>query len=413
MTTIPLVLLTAVCGALAILDHSVELMLPRRLAPTPISFPTGCTGGHKPDTEPFCATGTLDFSDGLKLDITIFLFDVEDPTKSVYFHGELKLNGTTPVGLNITGGGSAKVVQKEGLAGFVDASVTLAAETVGDGTGKYDSDTGKWGVDVKLTAAAEVDAFGGTLLDPSFSEVVTAYAGPNFDFGIEGNFEKSTGDSNNQGASIALDLAITTKDNNILTWELGVEVTLHVNITVYIFDVDDPKKSVNFHIEIANNNTTPTGLNITGGGSAKVVKKEELFGAVELSVTVSAATIGDGRGKYDPSTGRYLADIKVNADAKASALDYDALDLPVSKVVTAHIGPNYDFGLEAIFKESTGDSKDAGISIAFDLTMNTKNHDLFTWDLVGEGKLHIWWKPAHIDITPTIDVFNKEFKLAL
>ncbi|KAF4694096.1 hypothetical protein FOZ60_009208 [Perkinsus olseni] len=158
-----------------------------------------------------------------------------------------------------------------------------------------------------------------------------------------------------------------------------------LNITVYIFNVGNLKKSVNFHIEIANNNTSPTGLNITGGGSAKVVKKEELFGAVELSVTVSAATIGDGRGKYDPSTGRYLADIKVNADAKASALDYDVLDLPVSKVVTAHIGPNYDFGLEAIFKESTGDSDDAGISIAFDLTMNTKNHDLFTWDLVGEA----------------------------
>ncbi|KAF4716882.1 hypothetical protein FOZ63_025955 [Perkinsus olseni] len=185
-----------------------------------------------------------------------------------------------------------------------------------------------------------------------------------------------------------------------------------LNITVYIFDVDDPKKSVNFHIEMANDNTTPTGLNVTGGGSAKVVKKEELFGAVELSVTVSAATIGDGRGKYDPSTGRYLADIKVNADAKASALDYDALDLPVSKVVTAHIGPNYDFGLEAIFKESTGDSDDAGISIAFDLTMNTKNHNLFTWEIVGEGKLHIWWKPG-IDLTPTIDVFNKEFKLGL
>ncbi|KAF4694083.1 hypothetical protein FOZ60_009197 [Perkinsus olseni] len=139
-----------------------------------------------------------------------------------------------------------------------------------------------------------------------------------------------------------------------------------LNITVYIFDVDDPKKSVNFHIEMANNNTTPTGLNVTGGGSAKVVKKEELFGAVELSVTMG----------------------------------------PISKVVTAHIGPHFDFGLEAIFEESTGDSDDAGISIAFDLTMNTKNHDLFTWEIVGEGKLHIWWKPA-IDLTPTIDVFNK------
>ncbi|KAF4732670.1 hypothetical protein FOZ62_008704 [Perkinsus olseni] len=101
---------------------------------------------------------------------------------------------------------------------------------------------------------------------------------------------------------------------------------------------------------MANNNTTPTGLNVTGGGSAKMV--------------------------------------------------------PIFKVVTAHIGPHFDFGLEAIFKETTGDSDDAGISIAFDLTMNTKNHDLFTWDIVGEGKLHIWWKPA-IDLTPTIDVFNE------
>ncbi|KAF4753201.1 hypothetical protein FOZ63_013093, partial [Perkinsus olseni] len=112
---------------------------------------------------------------------------------------------------------------------------------------------------------------------------------------------------------------------------------LKANMTVYIFDVDDPKKSVNFHFEMATNNTTPTGLNITGGGSAKVVKKKELGGTVGLSVTVSAATIGHGRGKYDPSTGRYLADIEVHADAAASVFGYDALDLPVSKVVTAHI----------------------------------------------------------------------------
>ncbi|EER12384.1 hypothetical protein Pmar_PMAR001183 [Perkinsus marinus ATCC 50983] len=185
-----------------------------------------------------------------------------------------------------------------------------------------------------------------------------------------------------------------------------------LNITFYIFDVDDPTKSVYFHIELATNGTEPAGLNITGGGSAKVVEKEELWGAVVFAVTISADTVGDGRGKYDPATGRWTADIEVHADAQADIFGEDAIDLPISKVVTVHNGPNYDIGFDALFKETTGDSDDAGISIAFDLSLNTKTGDLFTWELVGEGQLHIWLDPL-IDLTPTVEVVKKEFKLPI
>ncbi|EER12386.1 hypothetical protein Pmar_PMAR001184 [Perkinsus marinus ATCC 50983] len=186
-----------------------------------------------------------------------------------------------------------------------------------------------------------------------------------------------------------------------------LELTLSVNI----FDVDDPTKSVYFHIELATRGTEPAGLNITGGGSAKVVEEEKLFGAVVFAVIISADTVGDGRGKYDPATNRWTADIEVHADAQADIFGADAIDLPISKVVTARNGPNYDIGFDALFKETTGDSDAAGISIAFDLSLNTKESNLFFWELVGEGQLHIWLDPF-IDLTPTVEVVKKEFKLS-
>ncbi|EEQ99709.1 hypothetical protein Pmar_PMAR010972 [Perkinsus marinus ATCC 50983] len=196
------------------------------------------------------------------------------------------------------------------------------------------------------------------------------------------------------------------------TGTIGFAGMFTVNMTVYVFDINDPTKSVHFHVELATHGVKPTGLNITGGGSAEVVKKEELGGAVAGSVTIEANTVGDGRGKYDPKTDTWTADIGIKATVEGDVFGHDAINLPISKVVTAHIGPNSDFGMEALFKETTGDSNNQGISIAFDLTMNTKNHDLFTWELIGEGQLHVWLHPL-VNWKPSIDVIHKEFKIKL
>ncbi|EEQ99710.1 hypothetical protein Pmar_PMAR010973 [Perkinsus marinus ATCC 50983] len=184
-----------------------------------------------------------------------------------------------------------------------------------------------------------------------------------------------------------------------------------VNMTLYLFDINDPTKSVHFHVELATRAKKPVGLNITGGGSAEVVKKEGLGGAVAGSVTIEANTVGDGRGKYDPKTDTWTADIGIKATVEGGVLGLDTINLPISNVATAHIGPNYDFGIQALFKKTTGYSNNQGISIAFDLTMNTKN-DIFTWELIGEGGFHIWLHPL-VNWARSIDVIHKEFKFEL
>mmetsp|Transcript_2100 Transcript_2100/g.2219 ORF Transcript_2100/g.2219 Transcript_2100/m.2219 type:complete len:107 (-) Transcript_2100:19-339(-) len=101
---------------------------------------------------------------------------------------------------------------------------------------------------------------------------------------------------------------------------------------------------------------------------------------------------------------------KVTSLPKATKLTTN-FSLPVNKVVQAHIGPNYDFGLDASFQKSTGDDRKKGIAIFFDLTMNTKDHSLSTWELVGAAGLHVWWHPL-FDEKPEFDLFHKNFTIS-
>ncbi|EER12326.1 hypothetical protein Pmar_PMAR001123 [Perkinsus marinus ATCC 50983] len=154
-----MILLVLMCAFASLIDGSVEL---RRAAAIPISYPSGCTGAHKPASEPFCAVGTIDQSDVFKLNMTVYIFDIDDPTKSVYFHIE---SATTsggpliePAGLNITGGGRAKVMGLD--IGPIVYTGYMSAVTVGDGRGKYDPSTDTWTADIKVQAQVELYQFG-------------------------------------------------------------------------------------------------------------------------------------------------------------------------------------------------------------------------------------------------------------
>ncbi|KAF4691595.1 hypothetical protein FOZ60_015174 [Perkinsus olseni] len=188
---------------------------------------------------------------------------------------------------------------------------------------------------------------------------------------------------------------------------------LKLSVTTYLFDLEDAPKSTSLHFDMAIKNSAPAGLNVTGGGCAKVADKKELDDIVEGAVVLCTETVGDGVGKYDPTTGDWSADLLVKAFVEAKAFGSDFITLPaISKVVTARMGPNYDFGVDASFEESTGDEDDKGMSIAFDLTMNNKDGSITTWELNGAAKFRVWWDPF-FDKHPEAKLFSRVFDLKL
>ncbi|KAF4731296.1 hypothetical protein FOZ62_006376, partial [Perkinsus olseni] len=120
----------------------------RRLVPGSVVYPKGCSKDKKSKEEPFCVVGTFDFTDALKLSVTTYLFDLEDAPKSTSLHFDMAIKDSAPAGLNVTGGGCAKVADKKELDDIVEGAVVLCTETVGDGVGKYDPTTGDWSADL-------------------------------------------------------------------------------------------------------------------------------------------------------------------------------------------------------------------------------------------------------------------------
>ncbi|KAF4662774.1 Anaphase-promoting complex subunit 10 [Perkinsus chesapeaki] len=179
-----------------------------------------------------------------------------------------------------------------------------------------------------------------------------------------------------------------------------------LNMTVYLFDAIDHSKSTHFHIEAALNGSQPVGLNVTGDGCANIVNKDT-GGLKSRIVGLCIGAAGDGRGRFDEKTGKWIADVGVKVNA-ATKIFGKSLSLPVNKVTQVHIGPNYDFGLDACFEETTGDDNRKGLSIAFDHTFNTKDYSPLIWELVGAVTLHAWWKSLFNEKWK-IDLFHKKF----
>ncbi|KAF4748961.1 hypothetical protein FOZ63_032149 [Perkinsus olseni] len=181
---------------------------------------------------------------------------------------------------------------------------------------------------------------------------------------------------------------------------------LKLSVTTYLFDLEDAPKSTSLHFDMAIKDSAPAGLN-------QLADKKELDDIVEGAVVLCSETVGDGVGKYDPTTGDWSADLLVKAFVEAKAFGSDFITLPaISKVITARMGPNYGFGVDASFEESTGDEDDQGMSIAFDLTMNNKDGSIITWELKGAAKFRVWWDPF-FDKHPEAELFSTVFDLKL
>ncbi|EER12325.1 hypothetical protein Pmar_PMAR001122 [Perkinsus marinus ATCC 50983] len=212
-----MILLVLMCGFASLVDGSVKL---RRAAASPVSYPSGCTGAHQPASEGFCAVGTIDQSDVFKLNMTVYIFDIDDPTKSVYFHIESATNGGEPAGLNITGGGRAKVYGVD--IGPIVFAGSISAVTVGDGRGKYDPSTSTWTAGIDVQTEYERYAFGKRTFDAFISKVATARNSLNDGVGLGAVLGEKWGNSI-FGSSITVTLNLNSKMSDMYTWDLYVE----------------------------------------------------------------------------------------------------------------------------------------------------------------------------------------------
>ncbi|KAF4671066.1 hypothetical protein FOL47_001731 [Perkinsus chesapeaki] len=214
MKTVILTLPVA-CFAIAAREPS------RRLAPNRLSasiYPKDCTPEHKPDDEIFCVTGGLDATEGLHLDLSVYLFDTEDTSKSTHVNFQASFDGSTPTGLNLTGGGCANIV-KEGFDDVLEGTVGLCFEALPEGIGKLNTETGYWHASFGVGVSGVAIIFGEGV-GVSISDAIDAHFGPDYDLGFVVSLEKSTGDDNNLGLAVGLDLSLNTQNNSIFNWEI-------------------------------------------------------------------------------------------------------------------------------------------------------------------------------------------------
>ncbi|KAF4671068.1 hypothetical protein FOL47_001733 [Perkinsus chesapeaki] len=218
---LPGLFIAVACFGIAAREPS-RLLAPRRLAT--IAFPEGCTPEQKPEDEIFCVTANLNGSGGLRLDLSVNIFDAEDTSKSTHLDLQASFNRSTPTGLNITGGGCADVV-KEGFDGVLEGTVELCFEALPEGIGKLNTETGYWHASVGVGVSAAATIFGEDV-GVSISDAIDAHSGPNYDLGFVVSLEKSTGDDNNQGLAVGLDLSLNAQNGSLFNWELAATAKL-------------------------------------------------------------------------------------------------------------------------------------------------------------------------------------------
>ncbi|KAF4682973.1 hypothetical protein FOZ63_000773 [Perkinsus olseni] len=113
---------------------------------------------------------------------------------------------------------------------------------------------------------------------------------------------------------------------------------------------------------------------------------------MEGVVTLCTEPVGDGVGHFDRRTGYWNAEFSLKADAECLVFGTEFNKISaVSKVVTGQIGPHKNFAFDASFEESTGDERNKGMSIAFDLTMKARDSRFSSWELEGAAVFHIWF----------------------
>ncbi|KAF4738069.1 hypothetical protein FOZ63_032060 [Perkinsus olseni] len=221
--------LNFIINGIASADWPAPKMPLRRWPKGPFSYPSGCTGEMKPKDEPFCAVGTVDSAPIQRVSIGIYIFDVEDTHKSTHLQFDMAIKDSVPIGLNVTGGGCARVADKKELHDAMEGVVTLCTEPVGDGVGHHDRRTGYWNAEFSVKADAECLVFGTEFNKISaVSKVVTAQIGPNKNFAFDASFEESTGDERNKGMPIAFDLTMNARDSRFSSWELKGAAVFHI-----------------------------------------------------------------------------------------------------------------------------------------------------------------------------------------
>ncbi|EER15359.1 hypothetical protein Pmar_PMAR001412 [Perkinsus marinus ATCC 50983] len=228
-----MLLLVLMCGFASLVGGSVRH----------VSAPQGCTGVRKPSSSQFCAVGTID-TDASKVNITIYIFDIDDPSKSVYFHIQLAANGSEPAGLNITGGGIAKVNIVQVVKGMLFVPIRLSAETVAGGRGHYDPSTGRWTADITVIADADFMVSGESDLYMRMGNIVKTNMSEDHDFRLLTQLEGRTGDKF-RGMDVGLELKLRTLESDLYTWEIFCKDKYHV----WLFPIAD---ITNWHYYIWN-----------------------------------------------------------------------------------------------------------------------------------------------------------------
>ncbi|KAF4652610.1 hypothetical protein FOL47_010998 [Perkinsus chesapeaki] len=172
-----------------------------------------------------------------------------------------------------------------------------------------------------------------------------------------------------------------------------------LDATLTIFDAKDSSKSVGFLIEVAMKNYTPVGLKVTANGCATVMRKSYFLGALKGAISLCAKTEGDGMGRYNVETKEWATDVQLQINGDARVMGYAIKKLDTTKTISANIGPDAAFGLDAEFTIFRKTGSDKGISAAITLDLDTLAQSLLSWHLVGEFELHLWltslsWKPS-------------------
>jgi len=119
-------------------------------------------------------------------------------------------------------------MRKSLILGVLKGALSLCAETVGDGTGRYNAETQEWDTDVQLKVQGDARIMGYSIKKLDATKTINANVGPDSTFGFDADFTVFRKTGSDKGISAAITLDLDTLAQSLLSWHLVGEFELHL-----------------------------------------------------------------------------------------------------------------------------------------------------------------------------------------
>ncbi|KAF4751259.1 hypothetical protein FOZ62_007506 [Perkinsus olseni] len=186
----------------------------------PFVAPPGCSPTIKSIAENYCVNGTYSAGSTMDLAMTLNVFDVTIPTRTVTLGIQTNLNEGNATTVTAMTGGCATILKQTIVIFLLDGEITAC--TSGGGKGKYDPALPGYVSAIDLSGQLKFTSGKKNITDYNYSLPGYVHAGNRFDMGMAASVYNSSGDPKGIGVNSTFFITMNNTAGSLFDWRIFV-----------------------------------------------------------------------------------------------------------------------------------------------------------------------------------------------